>query len=325
MLRAWLQLARVSNLPTVWTNVTAAWLLAGGSRYGHDGWDGRLGWLLLGGSLIYTGGMILNDAADVKFDREHRRERPIPSGLVGAAAAWAVGAGMLLFGWYFSLRYGYANFFLVTALPAAILLYDLYHKPWPGAVWVMGACRSLLYLTAASALIPDAVLTSGESRIMETSRLSWVALNHLDARVIPWAITLGLYVVGLTMVARQESRGTPVPLLRALVAKALLYAPGILAAAQLLTPSRLKPVTILGDLNPLAPAILIFVFAAMVAYAGRLMRLGGSSIGQAVGILLAGIAVVDALAVSQVSLSLAFGFAALAPLLRVWQRKIAAT
>ena len=51
MLRAWLELARISNLPTVWTNVTAGWLLAGG-----DISNAHLLWLLLAGSLLYTGG-----------------------------------------------------------------------------------------------------------------------------------------------------------------------------------------------------------------------------------------------------------------------------
>jgi 4-hydroxybenzoate polyprenyltransferase len=57
----------------------------------------------------------------------------------------------------------------------------------------------------------------------------------------------------------------------------------------------------------------------------RIMRQGGPAIGRAVGLLLAGIPIVDALAVSQVSLPLAFGFVALAPVLRLWQRWIAAT
>ena len=34
-----------------------------------------LAWLCLGGSLIYTGGMYLNDAFDVRFDRSFRPER----------------------------------------------------------------------------------------------------------------------------------------------------------------------------------------------------------------------------------------------------------
>jgi 4-hydroxybenzoate polyprenyltransferase len=55
------------------------------------------------------------------------------------------------------------------------------------------------------------------------------------------------------------------------------------------------------------------------------MKQGGAAIGQAVGLLLASIPIVDALAISQISMPLAFGFVALAPLLRLWQRWIAAT
>src|SRR5438045_8697498 len=98
-LHAWLELARISNLPTVWTNVLAGWLLAGGL------WDWRpLTWLLAGGSLMYTAGMILNDAIDVKFDCEHRQERPIPSRRVSPSAAWGAGIVMLVAGaaiWFF--------------------------------------------------------------------------------------------------------------------------------------------------------------------------------------------------------------------------------
>ncbi|WP_075087959.1 UbiA family prenyltransferase [Verrucomicrobium spinosum] len=84
LLRPWLELARISNLPTAWTNVLAGWLLAGGGR---DYWG--VGWILLGGSLLYTGGMILNDAADVKFDREHRKDRPFPrAGSLRAPSGW---------------------------------------------------------------------------------------------------------------------------------------------------------------------------------------------------------------------------------------------
>lgn len=91
MLRSWLELSRVSNLPTVWTNVLAGWLLAGGLP---GQWQ-PLAWLMAGGSLMYTAGMILNDAADVRWDRQHRRERPIPSGRVSPGTAWAVGLVLL--------------------------------------------------------------------------------------------------------------------------------------------------------------------------------------------------------------------------------------
>ena len=50
-----------------------------------------LAWLLLGASLIYAGGCFLNDACDHKFDQKNRPERPIPSGSLTLAQAWALG------------------------------------------------------------------------------------------------------------------------------------------------------------------------------------------------------------------------------------------
>src|SRR4051794_33630035 len=75
---AWLVLGRISNLPTVGSNCLAAWLLGGGGSWG------KLAAVGAGAALLYTAGMFLNDAFDVEFDRRHRPERPIVSGVVGA-------------------------------------------------------------------------------------------------------------------------------------------------------------------------------------------------------------------------------------------------
>ena len=82
-------LGRVSNLPTIWTNCLAAWVV---NRYASSDllvlgvyseatlppWQ-TLGWLLLGASLLYLAGCTLNDAFDQKFDERHNPHRPIPS------------------------------------------------------------------------------------------------------------------------------------------------------------------------------------------------------------------------------------------------------
>jgi len=301
MIRAWLDLARISNLPTVWTNVTAGWLLAGGSLQ-----NPILGWMLLAGSLLYTGGMILNDAADAKFDAEHRKERPIPSGRAALTTAWLIGLSMLISGWCVAVLLGGACWGITSTLVGGILFYDFYHKPWTGAVWIMGACRVLLYL------MPGMPCQTGAC-------LPWWLPVGLPA------LALGAYIVGLTMVARMEAKGVPVSFWHSGFARLLLWMPGILAALMLFDGQNLRPVMILADFSPLLPLILIFLFAAIVAMTSRIMKQGGPAIGRAVGILLAGIPVVDALAVSQISLPLACGFVALAPLLRLWQRWIAAT
>jgi hypothetical protein len=293
MFRAWLELARISNLPTVWTNVAAGWLLMGG------GWDARLGWLWVAGSLLYTGGMILNDAADVRYDREHRRERPIPSGRVGAATAWGVGLGMLGVGGFLAVWLASASALTIALLIACILFYDFYHKPWSGAVWVMGACRTLLVLMAASALGDPA---AGES-------------DPAEVAVLRHALALGAYIVGLTLVARAESAPGGVSTVARIFARMLLLAPALLALG-----------AVVGEPTRLVPTVgLVLLFLVWTEGCLRLIRRGGPAIGRAVGWLLAGIPLVDALTVGQVSLPLAAGFVALAPLLRLWQRWIAAT
>jgi 4-hydroxybenzoate polyprenyltransferase len=280
-MKAWLHLARISNLPTVWTNVTAAWLLAGG-----DLADARLAWRILAGSLLYTGGMILNDAADAKFDMQHRKERPIPSGQVSLKMAWIVSVVMLFAGSTLAVVFG-ANPRITALLVSAIVFYDLYHKQWEGSVIIMGACRMLLYLMAASASLEP---------------------------VLPAAIALGCYVVGVTIAARLEHKKGTLPIVKSLVAFALLYTPAIVCVGRIASTAA----------DPWQLVILA-AFAILVAYATQTLRKGGPAIGQAVGLLLAGIVIVDALAVSSVSITVALGFVALAPVLRAWQRWIAAT
>ncbi|MGI9242596.1 MAG: UbiA family prenyltransferase, partial [Verrucomicrobiales bacterium] len=179
-LQALLDLGRVSNLPSVVTNVVAAWVLASG------GLGFALLPVILGAVLLYLAGTTLNDAVDEKFDREHRRERPIPAGIFTARAVWVIGVGYLIGGGLVLLVLTKAWPLWVLALAAAILIYDVVHKRWVGAVFVMGSCRWFLYLVAASA-----------------------AVGGMGARpvVLIWASALFLYIVGLTFVARGESTG----------------------------------------------------------------------------------------------------------------------
>ena len=147
-----LRLGRVSNLPTVWSNVMTGMALAGVAAI-----DCRLAILVLSLSLFYVGGMFLNDAFDHSFDAKARPERPIPSGQVSAAQVHAFGFGMMAIGlallaW---LGYGYEPFtqwrpvLSGLALAAAIVFYNWHHKNNPLSPFVMGLCRMLVYLTAA--------------------------------------------------------------------------------------------------------------------------------------------------------------------------------
>jgi 4-hydroxybenzoate polyprenyltransferase len=88
-----LLLGRVSNLPTVWTNVLAGAALGGAAIDGST-----LSLAIASLSLFYTGGMYLNDAFDRDFDRAMRPERPIPSGRAAASTVFVAGFTMLLAG-----------------------------------------------------------------------------------------------------------------------------------------------------------------------------------------------------------------------------------
>jgi len=192
-----LVLGRVSNLPTVWSNCLAAWLLAGGGA-----WPRFVG-LGFGATLIYTGGMFLNDAFDVEFDRKHRPERPIIAGEVRAQFVWYSGLALLGLGWISVFRLGTTTPRLALILVAIVIAYNAVHKRTKLAPLLMAGCRFLLYLVAAS-----------------------TAVLGVSSVVIWRAVALLCYIIGLSYIARSESitRQTirwPIPFLFLPIAVAL--------------------------------------------------------------------------------------------------------
>ena len=117
-------LGRVSNLPTIWTNVLVGWFLCGGS------WSEELGWIALGVSLLYIGGMTLNDAFDADWDREFAPDRPIPSGKISRRTVWIAGILEMLGGIVLLLALTTFHPLLLVVLVQAILLYNFLHKRW---------------------------------------------------------------------------------------------------------------------------------------------------------------------------------------------------
>ena len=80
----WLRLARISNTPTVVTDVVAGAVLADVSARAST-----IAVVAVAAALFYTAGMIANDVFDLEVDRGSRPERPLPSGLVSVRAAIA--------------------------------------------------------------------------------------------------------------------------------------------------------------------------------------------------------------------------------------------
>lgn len=174
--RTLLVLGRVSNVPTVWSNCLAGWYLGGA------GTVQALLLLCLGATALYVGGMYLNDAFDVEFDRQNRPERPIPSGAITAGEVWAYGIGLLLIGTILLAFFGMMTLFLGLLLVGSIILYDAVHKAIALSPVLMSFCRFFLFITAAS---------TGDVGV--TGLALWSAM------------ALALYVIGLSYVARSES------------------------------------------------------------------------------------------------------------------------
>lgn len=254
-----LRLGRVSNLPTVWTNVLAALALAG-----VPAWGGQAPALALALSLFYVAGMYLNDAFDARRDARERPERPIPAGEAGRASVFALGFAGLGAGiaavTAAAAYYGSAGAVPGSALSAAMLagmivLYDAWHAGNPVAPVLMGVNRMLVYATVALA-----------------------AGGVLAAPVLAVGVLVLCYVVGLTYAARQEHANR----IRALWPLALLAAPFAAAAVRL------------PGAGP-AAWVAFAVALAWVAWALSLLRRRPPSVGRAVVALIAGIALLDGL------------------------------
>jgi 4-hydroxybenzoate polyprenyltransferase len=253
-----LRLGRVSNLPTVWTNVLAGSLLAGGRPSA-----GTYAVLCVAASLSYVGGMYLNDAFDREHDARVRPERPIPAGDVSARSVFTIGfvllaAGFALVPWAAARGGGdvVRASCAALALGATIVFYDVHHKQNPLSPVVMGLCRVLVYATAGYCVtaVPQRALWLGAAAL----------LSHL---------------IGLSYAAKQENLGRidrAWPL--ACLALPLLVASAVRDAA--------------------GAALLALHAAATASAARWLLRRQGRDIPRAVSQLIAGISLLDGLLIA---------------------------
>jgi len=179
-----LTLGRVSNLPTLWSNVMVGVALAG-----MPSAPVAIALCAFSLSLIYTAGFLFNDVFDRQFDAQHRPERPIPMHAVGVRVVVAWGSAMLalalfLLGLNAALQPEppWSGVVAGLVLCGLVLVYDYWHKSNPFGPLLMGLCRGLVYITVA--------LSLGAG----------------------WSLQLGLFaaclttwVLGLTLVAKQRN------------------------------------------------------------------------------------------------------------------------
>lgn len=175
-LRTYLALCRASNLPTVWSNVLTALLL---TAVPFSRWD--LGALLMSLSLAYCGGMVFNDICDAAIDARQRPQRPIPSGMVGTAAAWRLAGALAVTSLALLpvLPHGIAAFSAGILLFLLIILYDLRHKDTPCSILLMAGCRLMIFVVAG---VGTAGTVTGAVAAAGAIQFCYILLLSLAAR-----------------------------------------------------------------------------------------------------------------------------------------------
>ena len=284
-----LRLGRVSNLPTVWSNVLAGIVLAGGAATAANVVP-----LVMALSLFYIAGMFLNDAFDRRYDARDRPTKPIPSGEVSAQAVFTFGFAMMALGFAVLVATGAAAAeggawraaAAGVALGGLIVYYDWDHKENTWGPLVMGLCRVMVYVAAGAA----------------------VALA-LPPRLWIGALAMLCFLIGLTYASKQEGFGR----VGNLWPLALLAVPFAVAAPAALTDAHT------------AALFVLFLIATLWAVS-LLVRRTGRQIGRAIAILIAGISLLDAMLIAGAGAPAVAWIAALGfPLTLAGQRWVSGT
>jgi 4-hydroxybenzoate polyprenyltransferase len=172
-----LRLGRISNVPTVWTNVLAGSIIVGGTSH-SDG----IALIAIAMTAFYVGGMYLNDFFDRAIDARDRPGRPIDAGEIRASSVMLIGFGLLAVGIALMIAFGLGAILCGFLLAGVIVLYDVWHKANRLSPVVMGLCRALVYIGTGIA----------------------VAGGISNATIIG-AVALACHVAGITYAAKQES------------------------------------------------------------------------------------------------------------------------
>ena len=199
-LRALARVGRISNLPTVWSNIIAAAVFScvfSSTTCTADA-SNSIGLALASISLLYIAGMFLNDAIDYPWDKQHNSARPLVNGEITVTTVWLVGGVSMLAAILLVWQFGNLQALLTSlAIAAIIILYNITHKRHPAAALLMGMARYGVYILTA------ALVTTVTPALM----------------IVATAIML--YIAGLTLLARNEHENR----LQHVYAIALLLAP----------------------------------------------------------------------------------------------------
>ena len=292
--RAWLQLMRIANLPTAVSNVAAgAALVSPGINYPVSWYDITLFAVAVCiSALLYTSGMILNDACDAEADAIERPNRPIPSGVIRRETAFKVGFGLMLFAIavpailsVYQLIAEAKNvaplvslLTLGIALSACIVLYDgPLKRTWLGAP-TMGCCRTLNILLGT---------------VSSIYFFGWYSPALSQAR-FAYPLSIGLFVTGITLLARSETKHQQSRIWLAIGSLMMLIALGMLATLNTVKTDWLKPETHLVTRQAYWAMLAIIAFPIVRRLILAVQKADPPTVGAAIGTSLSSLIFLDA-------------------------------
>lgn len=190
-LGAWMRLLRVSNAPTVVTGSLVGAAIGATTMPGGAVAVLPMALVATGTTLLYMGGMVMNDYFDQPIDRRERPNRPIVSGQVRESSALLL-AMTLIAAAVLLLSAASSN-----AIPWMLLLvscvtgYNLLHQSRAAGPALMACCRALVPTIAAVAC-------------SHNQQPDWNLLGF-------FALPLGLYTLGISIAARNEAAVETLP------------------------------------------------------------------------------------------------------------------
>jgi 4-hydroxybenzoate polyprenyltransferase len=205
MLLDWLKLTRATGLVTIFSNITAAVVMAVYASEGLDpkwiikrlfqGGFSQITWLVLASSLLYLAGMLWNDLADVGRDRTLHPRRPLPSGRIGLGAAFFVGVLLAIGALMSAALVDVHAFYAAGVVLSLIMIYNLVTKDIP----YLGS------LTMASVRFSHAIfalLLLGTDYL----KIAIAGFSTGNNMLLTYPTVLGCYIFGVTLISELESR-----------------------------------------------------------------------------------------------------------------------
>ena len=178
-IRAYGELFRISNLPTVVSNTAV------GVALGRAGANVPLESAIpcaVAILFLYLAGVASNDAIDADWDSIERPERPVPSGRLSRGQAYRAAISAFALGLAVLASIDLTALAVGAVLVVVITLYNMFHKQFAGSIVFVGAARGLVYLTGATAV--GGALTA--------------------TKPIWFILTIAAYTIMFTLVARSE-------------------------------------------------------------------------------------------------------------------------